>query len=76
MDKGIDLLGQSYLQLKVSKVKYAPIRDNDIVRACAFADLPTRPGPQFGGLSALDAGPALLDYMGWVLNYTPTMKGL
>ena len=67
LDKNTDLLGQMYLRMQVSQLRFAPIRDNDIVRACQVTDLPSQPSTEFGGLSALDATPTLIDYMGWLL---------
>lgn len=67
LEKDPDLLGQCYLRMQVSKVKYCPIRDNDILRACSVTDLPSQPSQAFGGLSILDAAPSLIDYMGWLL---------
>ena len=67
LDKNCDLIGQMYLRMQVSRLNYAPVRDNDIVRACFLADLPDQPGSSMGGLSELDAAPVLIDYMGWLL---------
>lgn len=73
LEKQPDLLGQMYMRMQISKVKFCPIRDNDILRACQVTDLPKQPGSGYGGLSILDAAPVLIDYMGWLLMESAEM---
>ena len=67
LEKNADLVGQCYLRMQISKLRYGPVRDNDILRACFLADLPERPCAKMGGISKLDVAPSFIDYMGWLL---------
>ena len=67
IDKNTDLLGPVFLRMQISKLRYGPVRDNDILRACFLGDLPEQPGATMGGISKLDVAPSLIDYMGWLL---------